>query len=250
MQDSQKINHQHVPEISVVVLGYKANQNLKFFVEELVNFLENDKIDYQIVLVGNYWPNSGDETPAVVSELAWNNNKIKPIIKPKEGYMGWDMRSGLEVADGKFIAIIDGDGQMPAEDIMKVYKKIKEDNFDLVKTYREKRMDNLWRKIISYFYNLFFKILFPGLNARDINSKPKIFTKEFLDKLNLTSNDWFADAEIMIGARRFKINIGEVPTIFKKNEKRPSFVKFPAIFEFIKNLIIFRIKEFKYWKNK
>ena len=104
--------------------------------------------------------------------------------------MGWDMRSGLESADGNFIAVIDGDGQMPAKDIIRVYKKIKEEDLDFVKTFREERFDNFWRKTISFNYNLIFKILFPGLAAKDVNSKPKIFTRHFFDRLDLVSDDW------------------------------------------------------------
>lgn len=236
-------NQKNKPELSVVVLGYRAGLLLKPFILELVTYLKKDKIDYQIVLVGNYWPKINDITPRMVSELAQLNLRIKPVIKLKEGGMGWDMRSGLDVADGKLIAVIDGDNQMPAFDIIRVYKKIKDSDFDLVKTYRKKRLDNLRRKFISVFYNLFFKILFPNLKAKDINSKPKILTSKFYKKLNLVSNDWFIDAEIMIQAGRLNAKIGEIPTIFRVNKDRVSFVKFSAIFEFIKNLIKARIYE-------
>jgi glycosyltransferase involved in cell wall biosynthesis len=159
--------------------------------------------------------------------------------------MGWDMKTGLALATGNYIAVIDGDDQMPVEDLIKVYEKIKKEKLDLVKTYRVKRGDDSWRKIISFFYNIFFKILFPGLNSRDINSKPKIFSMETYKKFDLISDDWFIDAEIMIKARRLKLKIGEIPTFFRGLRCRRSFVKPSAILEFIKNLIIFRINEFK-----
>ena len=248
MQEINTIQGQSNIELSVVVLGYRAGEVLKIFVAQVIESLIRNNISYQLVLVGNYWPNTDDKTLEIIRELARVNKNIKPVIKEKEGGMGWDLRSGLEAADGKYIAFIDGDGQMPAEDVVKVYQKIKNSDLDLVKTCRYIRYDEKWRKAISFFYNLLFKVLFPGLNAKDINSKPKIFTKKFYDKMELKSDDWFADAEIMIEARRLKAKIGEVPTIFKKNEHRPSFVKFSAIFEFIKNFIIYRIREFK--RNK
>ena len=248
MQENNTIQNQSDIELSVVVLGYRGGEALKIFVAQLVESLSKSNIDYQLVVVGNYWPNTDDKTPEIVRELARVNKNIKPVIREKEGRMGWDLRSGLEVADGKYIAFIDGDGQMLAEDVVRVYQKIKNSDLDLVKTCRYIRHDEKWRKFISFFYNLLFKVLFPGLNAKDINSKPKIFTKKFYDKMELKSDDWFADAEIMIEARGLKAKIGEVPTIFKKNEHRPSFVKFSAIFEFIKNFIIYRIREFK--RNK
>ena len=35
--------------------------------------------------------------------------------------MGWDMRSGLQAARGDFIVVIDGDGQNPTTDVMRIY---------------------------------------------------------------------------------------------------------------------------------
>lgn len=236
-----------MPDFSIVILCYKSGEAVKKFVNNVLFLLDkNGILDYELVLVGNYLKNLKDETPKIVAEIANQNPKIKFTAEEKKGMMGWDMKSGLAAATGNYIAVIDGDGQMPIEDLIKVYNKIKEERLDLAKTYRIKRGDDLWRKIVSFFYNLFFKILFPGLKSQDINSKPKIFSREAYKKMRLASDDWFIDAEIMIQARRLNFKIGEVPTFFRGLQGRKSFVRPEAIFEFVKNLIIFRIKEFKY----
>jgi hypothetical protein len=54
------------------------------------------------------------------------------------------------------------------------------------------------------------------------------------------SNDWFTDAEIMIEALRHNLSIGEVSTVFFRNERRGTLVRFSAIFEFLGNLIYYR----------
>jgi len=234
------------PELSVVVLGYAAKKEIIPFVEKLLSIFQKNSIyDYELILVANYWPNTGDNTPEYVSELAKNTPNIHSVSFPKKGGMGWDMKSGLVAAQGDFIAVIDGDGQMPIIDLVRVYEIIKLDKSDLAKTYRITRGDGLWRKTISHIYNLFFSFLFPGLNARDINSKPKIFTRAFYEKLRLESDGWFIDAEIMLAARRQKARISEIPTEFLGlSGKRKSFVRWPAILEFIWNLIKYRVKEF------
>ena len=158
--------------------------------------------------------------------------------------MGWDMKSGLQVATGKTLAVIDGDGQMPSSDIIRVYQLMKTNGLGFAKTYRSKRNDGSYRRLISVIYNILFKLLFPGINAWDMNSKPKIMTREFYEKLHLESNGWFIDAEIMIIARRLKMEIGEIETTFHSIDSRPSFVKPLAILEFLANLIWYRIKEF------
>jgi len=164
--------------------------------------------------------------------------------------MGWDMRSGLEIASGNTIAVLDGDGQFPLEDVARVYEELKGGDLDLVKTYRETRSDGVYRRFISGIFNSLFKILFPGFGCRDVNSKPKIFTDEALKKMELRSDDWFIDAEILIKARRLGLRISEIPTQFTKLSSRTSFIKPAAILEFISNLVLFRLREFRFLFKK
>jgi len=232
------------PEISVVILCYKAGQRTYNFVDRIVRLLNRSIPSWEIILVGNYFENSNDETPNVVKDIASKNKNIKAMAIPKQGMMGWDARNGLAMATGNYICIIDGDEQMSYRDIVRVYRKIKKEDLDFVKTYRAKRFDGTIRIIVSFIYNIIFILLFPGIKASDVNSKPKIIKKEILHKMNLTSNDWFFDAEMMIQVRRLKLKIGLIPAKFYKCNYRNSFVKFSAIFEFIKNLLYARFKEF------
>ncbi len=232
------------PEISVIVLAYRSAGTIASFVDSLVDSLEKEKLHWEIVLVGNYFEGIGDKTPEVVKEIAAKDSRIVSVVEVKKGMMGWDMKTGLQAATGKALAVIDGDGQMPSGDVIRVYQLMKRDNLDIAKTYRAKRNDGSYRRLISVVYNVLFKILFPGVNAWDMNSKPKIMKREFYEKTRLESNGWFIDAEIMILARRLKAKIGEIETVFHSMDSRPSFVKPLSIIEFLGNLISYRIKEF------
>lgn len=228
--------------LSVVVLCYRAGESIIGFTKALQYHLNSFETDWQLVLVGNYLVGSDDKTGDIILELAKQDDRIKTIIKPKEGMMGWDMRMGMEGADGEYICVIDGDGQFPIESIGKAYQLIREKNVDLVKTFRVHRYDGAYRRLISFWYNVFFGILFPRLNSKDVNSKPKIIRREAFNKLKLQSNDWFIDSEIMLEVRRLKLSFVEFPVIFNQIKDRHSFVKVSAILEFIKNLIIYRLR--------
>jgi hypothetical protein len=76
--------------------------------------------------------------------------------------------------------------------------------------------------------------------VRDINSKPKIIRRDKYELLHLQSDDWFADAEIVIRARELGLKIGETPVHFSLNDNRGSFVKPKAILEFSSNLLRYR----------
>jgi glycosyltransferase involved in cell wall biosynthesis len=230
-------------ELSVVVLCYHSGKTIVPFFQNLEKLLENLQVGYEIVLVANDFADSKDDTINIVNELAYNHPNVKPVIKIKEGMMGWDMLQGMNSCNGEYICVIDGDGQFPIDSVSEVYKIIKSTGFDIVKTYRQKRDDGFYRKILSWFYNLIFCMLYPGLHSKDVNSKPKILTKEVYSKLNLQSTDWFIDAEIMINARKLNLKITEIPITFSANESRKSFVKFGAIVEFLLNLIKYKFKK-------
>jgi hypothetical protein len=157
--------------------------------------------------------------------------------------MGWDMRMGMEAASGQYICVLDGDGQMPVSDVVTVFNIINKGQYDLVKTYRQYRYDGFYRTLISKVYNILFTIIYrPKVAIKDVNSKPKILSRYAFEQLNLVSNDWFTDAEIMIQALKLNFRICQISTVFYKNERRKSYVGFNTIFEFIYNLFYYRLK--------
>jgi len=241
---SEVSNH---PKLSLVVLCYRAGEGARLFVRELIKELEHLHDGWEIILVGNYFHGDNDPTPQILHDIAESSGQtVRVVADHKKGMMGWDVRSGLAIAKGEYLAFIDGDGQMPVRDLSELYKVIRTGDFDLVKTYREERYDGWRRRVISKVYNWLFIIFFPGYPVKDVNSKPKIMTRLAYEKMELSSDDWFIDAEIIIKARRYKLKLYEVPTVFLKNVRRKSFVKNSAVFEFVKNMIKARIKEFRY----
>jgi len=237
---------QERPQISVVILCYRAEDFATVFASEMKRVLADRGLTYELVLVGNYHKKYAgkDRTPQIITALAENDTNIRAVAKEKEGMMGWDMRTGLNAATADTIAVIDGDGQMPAEDVVRVYDKLIDGGYDMVKTYRDLRQDGSKRIIISKIYNFLLKSLFPGVSVRDANSKPKIFTRDALRRLELTSGDWFIDAEMAIRSNYLGLSVGEIPTNFYENKNRSSFVRTSTILEFLKNLATYRIK---YW---
>lgn len=234
-----------LPELSVIVLCYRSEEHLVEYLADVLKQLGAEKIDYEIVLVANFDEQGPpDRTPQIVRKFAGANKRCIYVANPKKGMMGWDLRSGLDLARGQVIAFLDGDGQTPPEDIVRLYQLHCDGKSDISKIYRTQRADSLFRKITSVVFNLLFKLFFPGPRIRDINGKPKLVSRDAFEKMHLTSNDWFADAEVMLEARRLKLTIREIPGVSLPNRWRKSFLGPGAIFEFIKNLIVYR---FRYW---
>lgn len=234
-----------IPKLSIVVLCYRSEEKIIPYLNQMEKELQEDGLeDYELVLVGNYFPESRDRTPEVIRQLAARNSRIVPVIREKRGMMGWDALSGLREARGEAIALIDGDGQMPSRDLVRLYNVLKSGEFDFVKTYRVKRLDGAWRRFISRIYNILFYLLFPGIPFRDMNSKPKLITRQAFNQMHLSCPGWFFDGEIMLEVRRLNLSFAEIPTVFHENEWRKSYVKVWTIFEMIGSMLWYRLK---YW---
>ena len=224
------------------MLCYRAGHSAPRLLEPLAKVVEESGVSHELVLVANYDVGRADSTPAVVSEWAAGRPNVRVLSRPKEGAMGWDMRSGFDAATGSILIVMDGDEQNPVEDVLRMYEEMKRTGVDVCKGRRVVRDDGIYRRIVSEAYNLLFRLLFGTGGISDINGKPKGLTREAYERLGLRSDDWFIDAEIVLEARRLGLRIGELPVVFRENPERASFVKPSAIVEFLRNMLRYRLR--------
>jgi glycosyltransferase involved in cell wall biosynthesis len=224
------------PMLSAIVLCYEAREAIHRVIDPLYEELEASGIPYELVLVANQWPDKPDPTGPIVEEWARDRDTVVCVIKEKQGAMGWDMRSGLAAASGDYLIVIDGDAQNPVDDLLKMYRRMTATGADVMKGRRIARFDGPIRRVVSGVFNLAFAVIFRTRGIWDINGKPKGLTRAAYQALNLQSDDWFIDAEIVLSARRRGLTIAELPVVFHRNEERGSFVGWSAIVEFMRNM--------------
>jgi glycosyltransferase involved in cell wall biosynthesis len=230
------------PELSAIVLCYRAEESIEQVIVPLHGQLCESGVTFELVLVANYHEGREDSTPEIVRRFAADHDAVRTVIKPKEGAMGWDMRSGFEEAAGRHLVVIDGDAQNPVEDVLRMYHEMRRTGADLMKGRRIARFDGPYRRVVSTVYNGIFVALFRTRGLWDINGKPKGLTRDAYERIALRSDDWFIDAEIVLAARRAGLTIVELPVTFNRNEERASFVRPEAILEFLRNMARTRFK--------
>jgi glycosyltransferase involved in cell wall biosynthesis len=224
------------PELSAIVLCYRAEESIEQVIAPLHRQLTESGVTSELVLVANFDEGREDSTPEIVRRFAEQHDAVRAVIRPKQGAMGWDMRSGLEEATGRSLVVIDGDAQNPVEDVLRMYREMRRTGADVVKGRRIARFDGPYRRVVSAVYNGLFVLLFRTRGLWDINGKPKAMTRGAYERIELRSDDWFIDAEIVLAARRAGLTIVELPVTFNRNEQRASFVRPAAILEFLRNM--------------
>lgn len=225
------------PLLSLVTPVYNEQDSIENTIKELIFELKKLKIDFELITVDN---GSQDFSGKKLENLAKLFKEIKVIsVFPNQGY-GGGVITGLEKARGDIIGFLWSDGQVKAKDVVRVYENLLSRNLDLCKARRVKRYDGLIRGVITTLYHLIFNLVFKTHFA-DVNGCPKIFKREVLLKINPQSRDLFLDAEVMLRAARYNLKIGEVPVTLYSRSGGKSSIGIRSIFEFLKNIIIYRI---------
>jgi glycosyltransferase involved in cell wall biosynthesis len=229
------------PELSVVLLCYRAEAELARVAGALHAELETAGVPYELVLVANYWPGRGDPTPKYAQAFAEEHPNSVVVAGPKHGDMGFDLRSGLEAATGAHLVYLDGDGQVPPAAALDVYRSLKRSGANVAKGRRHLREDGSVRSITSLGFNVLFRILFGTRGLWDVNGQPKGLTRAAYDRLDLRTDDWFTDAEILLKARAAGLQIVEVPVHFLAKRAEGSHVGVDTVWEFLVNMIRWRL---------
>ena len=173
--------------------------------------------------------------------FAREHSHVTMVSRPKAGGMGWDLRSGLGVAGGSYLVYLDGDGQVSTHDALEVYRRLRETGADVVKGRREVREDGSVRTLTSLGYNLLFRILFRTAPLWDVNGQPKGLTRAAYERLDLRTDDWFTDAEIVLKAKAAGMEIVEVPVRFRPRRTPESLVGTGTVWEFLVNMVRWRL---------
>lgn len=114
-----------MPKVSIIVPCWGVEKYLDRCVESLVN---QTLKDIEIILVDDESP---DRVPEMCDKWAKKDNRIK-VIHKKNGGLGMACNSGLEVANGEYVAFCDSDDWVDAEMYEKLFEEAICQNSDMV----------------------------------------------------------------------------------------------------------------------
>ncbi len=204
--------------ISIVLPMYNEEENAHKIVTNLKKTLGNCTIDHEIVIVES---GSTDNTSKIVDELEKKIPNIKVFHQIKKEGLGSAIRLGMSKATKNLVLYMDSDDPFDTNIIKNALPLTK--NFSLVVGYRTGKRENLKRRVYSIGYNKLIRFVF-GLKVKDVNFSFKLLKKELLEKMNLNSNGFFIDAEILLEAKRNGAKMAQIPILYKIRENGSSSV--------------------------
>ena len=201
--------------VSLFFPVFRDERSVRNVAEKALKLLSELCSDYEIIIVDDGSP---DRSGEIADELAREHGSIRVIHHGKNLGYGSAVRSGLAASRFEYICLTDGDDEYEVEDFRKLLKL--RDRYDLIITFRYKKIYSNTRIFVSWVYNKLLRVLF-RMPFRDVSTGLRMIRKSVIEGLELESTSPFVGAEIAIKAMLKGYAVGEVgiqtfPRVFGK----------------------------------
>lgn len=196
--------------LSIIIPVFNEEKTIKRLLEKVAKVRLPDGITKEIIIIDD---GSTDKTVTILS-------KFQILRHQKNLGKGAAVRTGIKKVSGDFIIIQDADLEYNPEDYYKLLKPILQNQAKIVFGTRLKNYPlKLWGSdktvlplhlIANRFLTALTNLLY-GSRLTDMETGYKLFTKEVIKKLKLSSNGFEIEPEITIKSLKLGYNIVEVP---------------------------------------
>lgn len=139
-------------KLSAVIACYRDAPGIPFMYDRLISVFGKLGVDYEIIFVNDKSPDNAAE---VLAELAARDNKVVVINHTRNFGSQSAFTSGMRIATGDAVILLDGDLQDPPELIEPFFQKWQE-GYDIVYGVRVKRDTTLFLQVVyKAFYRIF-----------------------------------------------------------------------------------------------
>lgn len=192
--------------ITLGLPAYNEQDNIETVLNDSIAALNKTGQSWEVIVVDNC---SSDETAARVRDYSKRVAGVKLIVHDRNRMYSGSCQTILSNAQGRYVSIMDSDGQFSAEDLPKFMKALDE-GADLVFGWRKVRHDPLMRKVASAVFNFLAKFWI-GSTIHDLNVGIRMFNRRFVEVAYLKTAINLANPELFVRAADNGLRVGEVP---------------------------------------
>ncbi len=194
-----------VSSLTVSLPAYNEEGNIGAMVDMVREQVGPLVQDLEIIVVDD---GSRDRTADVVEEIASVDPRVRLIRHPVNLGYGAAVYDGIRAASKDFIFFTDSDLQFTLDELPVFMAQMAE--ADMAIGYRQARSDPWFRRVFGHGWSWLVNLLF-GHTARDVDCAYKLFRREVIERINVTSCGATFSAEFLVRARRAGFRIVELP---------------------------------------
>jgi glycosyltransferase involved in cell wall biosynthesis len=192
------------PSVSIVLPALDEEANIARAIAEATAAAERLFEDHEIIVVDD---GSRDGTAALARAAADRDPRVRVISHGKNQGYGSALRTGFLACRLDFVFFTDADLQFDVGEIARLLPFA--GLVDVVAGYRLNRQDPLHRRLMAGCWNLLVRLLF-HIPVRDVNCAFKLFDRRVLQDMEIDSDGYLVNAELMVKLSRGGASVVEV----------------------------------------
>ncbi len=169
-------------DISVVIPLYNEDESLPELYEWIERVMAANNFSFEVIFVND---GSTDQSWEVISKLAERSEHVKGIKFRRNYGKSPALYCGFKEAQGDVIITMDADLQDSPDEIPELYRMIKEEGYDLVSGYKQKRHDPLSKTIPTKLFNATARKVSGIKNLHDFNCGLKAYRREVVKNIEV-----------------------------------------------------------------
>ncbi|KQC02216.1 glycosyltransferase family 2 protein [Pedobacter sp. Hv1] len=168
-------------DISVVVPLYNEEESLPELIAWIDKVMVENNFSYEAVFVDD---GSTDTSWAVLTALKETYGSIKAIKFRRNYGKSAALNVAFEAAQGEVIITMDADLQDSPDEIPELYRRIKEEKYDIISGWKKKRYDPITKTIPTKLFNAATRKM-SGIQLNDFNCGLKAYRKDVVKTIEV-----------------------------------------------------------------
>ncbi|MEZ4826768.1 MAG: glycosyltransferase family 2 protein [Bacteroidia bacterium] len=202
------------PLVSIITPAYNESAIITKNLARLCEYMDSlsARFDYEIVVVND---GSKDGTAELADNFAKDHPQVVVHHHNVNKNLGGAMKTGFEISNGEYVIVMDLDLSYSPDHIERLLTKLEETEADMViaSPYMKGGKNTAVpgsRLMMSKVVNYFMKLVAPQ-KISTFTSMVRAYRKSFLKKLNLKSNTYSINPEIIYKGLIIRARIEEIP---------------------------------------
>ncbi len=169
-------------DISVVVPLYNEAESLPELESWIARVMDENGFSYEIIFVND---GSTDKSWEVISRLKEHNPNVKGVCFRRNYGKSPALNTGFARAQGDVVITMDADLQDSPDEIPELFRMIKEEKYDLVSGWKQKRYDPLSKTIPTKLFNATARRVSGIHNLHDFNCGLKAYRNKVVKHIEV-----------------------------------------------------------------
>ena len=169
-------------DISVVIPLYNEEESIGELYHWIERVMDEHKFSYEVIFISD---GSTDRSWEIIEELHSQSPCVKGIKFRRNYGKSPALYCGFADAQGDVVITMDADLQDSADEIPELYRMIKEEKYDLVSGYKQKRYDPISKTLPTKLFNATARKVSGIKNLHDFNCGLKAYRRDVVKNIEV-----------------------------------------------------------------